>query len=129
VPRVSVTITAAQKTEVNLTTQVAAMLKARCEEHAAIGKKIAELKSRQGRIQGEVEELFTKAEQEAALADGTTIDGFKVKRVCGTSKKLDKMALISALDITPEELEAFFEEKANKPYIRITAPGQRSEDE
>jgi hypothetical protein len=126
-PRVSATTTAA--TEVRIEPRVLTMLKARIEEHVRLAAEIKERKSRQERIQKEVEELFVKGGQDAALAEGTAIDGYKVKRVCGTTKRLDKMALITALDITPEELDAFFEEKANKPYVRISAPGAKDRDE
>jgi hypothetical protein len=127
--KVHVTATTTATTEVRIEPRVITMLKARFEEHVRLAAEIKERKARQERIQGEVEELFVKAEQEAALAEGTAIDGYKVKRVCGTSRKLDTMALITALDITPEELNAFYEEKANRPYIRISAPGQKDRDE
>ena len=124
-PKLSASATVTQTTELSLELRVKQMLSARCEENARLAKQAKDIKARQARIQKEVEELLTKAGQDGALADGLTIDGHRIKRVGGTTRTLDKMALLQVLDITPEELDAFYDEKPKRAYLKITAPGER----
>lgn len=122
------TLTTTVTQTVTVDARVRQMLKTRLEEYTRIAAEIKERKGRQERIQKEVGELFTKAGQDAALAAGTDVDGIKVKRVGGTTRTLDKMALMKALDLTAEELDAFYDEKPKKAFIKITAPGEKDED-
>lgn len=125
-PRPTVSVTAT--VELTVAANIRQMLKTRLEEYTRIAAEIKERKGRQERIQREVGELFTQAGQDAALAAGTYVDGIKVKRVGGTTRTLDKMALMKALDLTAEELDAFYDEKPKKAFIKITAPGEKDED-
>lgn len=128
-PKVTTSATTIATVEVTLEHRVQQMLLARCEEHAALQREIETRKARQERLKKEVEDLFAKAGQSDALDAGTEIEGHKVKMVRGKSKKLDKLALLRALDITAEELDAFFDERPNKPYIRISPPGSKGGDD
>lgn len=122
-PKLSTTVT--QTVELTLEQRVQAMLVARCEESARLHREVKERKERLARLVKEVEELFAKADVDATLEDGAVVEGFKIKRVRGKSKKLDKMALMKALGLDAEELDAFYDETENAPYIKITAPGDR----
>lgn len=126
-PRPSISATVVATVEVQIKSVARAMLKARFEEHVRLAHEIAERTSRQDRLKKEVEELFAKDGQEAALDAGTTLDGFKVKRVTGTQSTLNKKDLMQAFDLTPDELDAFYDVKPKRPHIKITAPGQKDE--
>lgn len=113
---------------VKLTTTTQTMLVTRCEEHAALTKTIKDAKARQERIKSEVEDLVVKAGEGAALVDGMDVAGHKVKLVCGTRKVLDKGLLVE-LGVDPELIREATTEQTNKPYIRISAPGEKGGDE
>ena len=115
--------------EVALQSTVRAMLKARCEEHAHLATLMKEHKARQERIRVEVQELFVKAEQGQALLDGTTIHGYRVKMVFGSTKRLDKLALMKAYGLSHADLDAVTTDTPNEPYVKITAPGPGEERE
>jgi len=127
-PSLSATTTITQTTSVKLAAHIRQMLKARCEEHAKIATEIKERKSRQERICTEVEDLFAKADQLDALDNGTEIDGHKVKKVRGDTSTLDKMALMQAVGLTPSDLDAFYDTKPKKAYIKISKAGERDEE-
>jgi hypothetical protein len=126
-PKLSTTVT--QTVELTVEQRVQTMLVARCEEAVKLQAQARETKARLKRIEKEVEELLGKVEAAEALETGATIEGYKLKRVRGKSRKLDTMALMRAVGIDAEELDAFYDEKENTPYIRITAPGQKDDDE
>ncbi len=128
-PTLSATTTVTQTTQVKLAVQVKQMLKTRCEEHAKLIAEIKEREARKKRICAEVQDIFAKADQDAALEDGTDIDGHKIKMVRGKQKTLDKMGLLQAIGLTPDELDAFYDEKPKKAYIKISAPGEKEESE
>lgn len=123
-PKLTQTVTATQvaTVEVKLKPQTRLMVRQRIEEHANLAKAIAEAKSRQDRIKGEVEALFVKDKQGRALADGTKLDGFSIKMVCGVTRKLDKVALMKAHGLTQEDLDECTDENPDTPYVKITAP-------
>lgn len=112
---------------VGLRAHVKQMLLARLEEHAQLRREITEKEARLKRIGAEVEALFAAEGEAAALVEGTDIDGFKVKRVGGTTRTLDRDALMRALDLDADQLDAFYDEKPKKPYVRVTAPGKSEE--
>lgn len=127
-PKLSATTTVVQTTTVALKAHVKQMLKTRIEEHARLAAEITEKESRQKRIRQEVEEMFAKEGQTAALEAGTEIDGHKVKLVKGNTTTLDKVGLMQAVGLTPDELNAFYESKPKKPYIKISKAGERDEE-
>ncbi len=108
--------------------QLHQMLKARIDEHNTIAAEIATREARQDRIKAEVEELFVKAGQSEALDNGTEIDGYKVKKVKGNTTTFDKMGLMQAVGLTPEELDAFYETKPKKAYIKISKAGKKDDE-
>lgn len=57
-----------------------------------------------------------------------TIDGYKATVVAGVKKKLNQKKLI-AQGVTQAQIEAATEETLNKPYVKITAPGARNDDD
>jgi TorA maturation chaperone TorD len=125
----TVQATTTVQTTVALKPNTRLMVRQRCEEHAALAKQIADLKARQDRIKEEVETLFVKDKQGKALADGTVVDGYKVKMVCGSSRKLDTAALMKAHGLSKADLDDCTVEKPNTPYIKITAPGGKERDD
>lgn len=124
-PRPSITTTI--QTTVKLEPTVKRMLRARLEEHAKLSATARETKERMTRLQGEVEELFVKAGEGAALIAGTTYEGHRVKLVQPNRSVLDKKKLVE-LGCDPEWLEEATEEKPSKSYIKITAPGEKEEE-
>lgn len=127
-PKTQIAITTTQTTEVTVSARIRQMLKARLEEHLHLAKQIKELEGRKSRIQKEVDELFAKEGQAAALDAGTDIDGIRVKKVGGVTRTLDKEALMDACELTAEELEAFYDSKPKRPHIKISAPGERDDE-
>lgn len=125
----SATTTVTHTTSVKLATQVKQMLKARCEEHAKLHAEIKEREARKKRITAEVADILGKADQDAALEDGIDIDGHKIKRVRGSQSTLDKMGLMQAIGLTPEELAAFYDVKPKAAYVKISAPGDKGDSE
>lgn len=128
-PRLSPTAETTQTLAVDLSAKAVAMIKARCDEYAQLARDVKERKARQERIQREVADLFAREGQADALLAGTAVDGYRMKVVQGVSRKLDKPALMRALDLDAESLDAFFVETLNKPYVRISAPGESGRDE
>jgi len=71
--------------------------------------------------------IFTDAGCEQALEDGISIEGFKAKLVKSKGGRLDKGVLIT-LGVTSEMLDEATVEFDKKPFVRITAPGEKEED-
>ena len=128
-PRNSISVTATQTTEVALSGRARVMLQERVEEHTKLAKAIKDAKARQKRIETEVDTLFTREGQGEALFNGTDINGYKLKVVCGSTRTLDKQALMRAHGLDQADLDACTTEKPNKEYIKITPPGGKDEDE
>jgi len=101
------------------------MVRQRCEEYAKLSKIEKEAKERKKRISAEVDALFIKDKQGRALADGTELDGFKIKLVTGETSKLDTLALMKAHGLSQEDLDACTETTPNTAYVRITPPGKK----
>ena len=125
-PKVSVTTTAT--TEVTLAPRIKAQLRVALTQYAQLSTQIAAMKAQQDAIKADVEAKFVDADQADALMDGTEIDGFKVKMVCGESSYLDKAALVR-MGCEPEWLTAATKKKPKKPYVRIQAPGESEGEE
>lgn len=127
-PGVSATTTVVQTTDVTLAPQLQQRLLVRLEEYARLNEEIAKRKSRQDAIKAEVDTLFVEAGEGNALMNGTDIGGYKVKMVCGLSSRLDKKRLVD-LGCEPSWLEEATITKPNRPYVRISAPGEKGGDE
>ena len=63
-----------------------------------------------------------------ALTQGVSLDGFKTKYIASVRSILDKKILIG-LGVTEEMLTEATVTKPSKPYLKITPPGEREEDE
>lgn len=111
--------------DVKLQPRVRAQLRTQCSEYVDLARQIDALKARQDAIKEFVETSLVKAGETDALMDGLDIDGFKVKMVCGVSKKLDEVALMKAHGLSRADLDAHVVEKDNKPYIRISSPKEK----
>lgn len=117
-------VTTTAKVDVKLAPKTRQMVVTRAEEHLKLAKIVREATARQKRIRKEVEDLFVKEKQGKALANGVDLDGFKMKMVCGTTRRLNKEKLVE-LGADPEWLEEAMEETPNEPYVKISAPGER----
>lgn len=123
--KLAATTTTAVTTEVALKPQARTMLKKRCEEHASLAKAIKDAKGRQERIKGEIEELFQKEGYGAALMDGTELAGHRIKMVCGETSDFDRIGFMKHHGLSQEDFDAFTSKKPKKPYIKVTAPGEK----
>lgn len=116
--------------EVKLSPKARTMVLQRCKEHAALAGQVKDIKGtkkkpgRMKRIEAEVDAIFTKERQGAALLDGTSIDGHKLKMVLGKRKDFDQLGFMKKHGLTQEDFDEFTTEKDNEPYIKITAPGE-----
>lgn len=125
----SISVTTVATTEVKVDNRAQQMMLARCEEFAKLDREIKEREGRQERIKKELAELAAKAGFDDTLDDGVEIHGHRIKRVKGTNRTLDTKALMKAVGIDKEELDAFYDEKPKKAYLKITAPGKRDGEE
>lgn len=84
------------------------------------------------------ENILALADEHAADADGFEVEGFKVAVVRGAKdRRLDKQKLVKRLvkdrKYTAEAAMALLEdcttEKPKKDHVRVTVPGEESEDE
>lgn len=114
--------------EVGLQTKTHQMVKARCEEHAQLGKRIKTDTARQKRIREEIDTLFTKDGQGTALVDGTSLDGHKMKWVFGKRKVFDQMGFMKKHGVTQEDFDEFTTYNNNEPYIKMSAPGEKGDE-
>lgn len=125
--RLALQATTSVRTEVKLEPKARTMALQRAEEHAKLAKVIKDATARQKRIRKEVEEIFVKAKQGKALANGVELDGFKFKMVCGTSKRLNKEKLVE-LGCDPDWIAEATDESPNEPYVKVTAPGEKADE-
>ena len=113
--------------EVSLSPKVKAQLRVQMFEYAALQRQKKGIEEKQAAIKERMETMFSDADEVDALLAGTEIDGFRVKMVCGESSRLDKKALVT-LGCKPEWLEKATKTTSNKPYVKITPPGEDSHD-
>jgi hypothetical protein len=119
--KLALTTTTEVTTKLKVTTKALQMLTQRCAEFLDLSVKKNEIEGRMDRIKGEVQELFKKEKQTDALCDGTAVDKYKVKLVCGTGKRLNEAKLIE-LGCDPAWIKEATETFDKKPYIKISAP-------
>lgn len=121
-------------TAVRLETRAQQLILQRCHEHAKLAATVKELKGtkkapgRMKRIEGEIAELFTKAKQGKALAEGTELSGYKIKMVIGKTRKFDQRGFMLKHGLSQADFDAFTEYNDNDPYVRITAPGEADDE-
>lgn len=128
-PRITTTTQVIQTVDVRLRPHVQQMLKARCEEYARLNKQKKDIEARMKRIGGEAETLLIDEDQVDALVAGTSIDGHRIKLVAGSSTRLDKDKLKRTHGLTQKDLDDCSTTTPSKPYIKITAPGEKGGDD
>lgn len=136
-PKLSLTVTpkatAVQTVEVKLKPSVRQMVLARCSEYRDLAIQVATMKGtkkkpgRMKRIETEIDELFTKEGQGAALLDGTKLGGFGLKAVYGKRTVFDKLGFMKKHGLTVEDFEEFTTQEDNDPYIKISSPDIQEE--
>lgn len=120
--------------EVKLTTKIRTMLTERLTEYARLASQVRDIKGtkkkpgRMRRIEDEVEELFRKDKQGKALVKGCRVEGFGVKRIAGQHSVFDKLGFMAKHGLTQADFDEFTTSEDNKPYIKITAPGQDDDE-
>ena len=132
-PKLSQTVTPKATTtasvEVKLKPSVRQMVLARCSEYRDLAIQVKTMKGtkkkpgRMKRIETEIDELFTKEGQGAALLDGTQLGVFGLKAVYGKRSVFDKLGFMKKHGLTVEDFEEFTTTEDNDPYIKISAPG------
>jgi hypothetical protein len=116
-------------TEVKLSTRARQMLLDRIAEDRRLSADVKVKTDRRNAIKGEVEELFIKEGQGAALMEGCEIDGNPIKLVTGSSSKLDETKLMKKFGITKAQLDACRVTKSKKPYVRLGKAERKEEGE
>lgn len=137
-PRTRLVATTTVQAEVKLSPSARTMLRKRLAEHADLAKKVREMNGkrtkknpeggRMKRIEKEVDSIFTKEKQGAALLDGTVIDGYKVKMVLGSRSVFDKLGFMKKHGVTEADFEEFTTTKDNEPYISIKRVGEEEDE-
>jgi hypothetical protein len=112
-------------TTVELSPKAKKMLLERIAEFAKQGDIIEAAETRQAAIKKEIDWVFGKDGQGAALIDGAAIDGHRMKWVFGTSTKLDEKKLCAEFGITPAQLASCKTTKEKKPYMKVTPKGKK----
>lgn len=134
-PKLSVApqLTTATKVEVKLSLAARRMLIERCDEHKKLREQVAAIKGtkkkpgRMKRIESEIDVLFSKEKQGAALLTGTEIGGHKLKMVLGTRSVFDKLGFMKKHGLTEADFQEFTTKEDNAPYIKISAEGEDDE--
>ena len=115
------TLTTTQTTEVVLKPRLKAKLLTKLKTYA-------EIRARFKAVEAEME--AQKAEigllREEAGVTTLSIEGFKVAQVSGVRKTLNQQKLI-AMGVSTEMLEEATETKPNRPYEKISCPGEKSD--
>lgn len=121
------TITTTQTTKVKLAPALATKIlkKLRIAEQLRDQANIA--KAAQKKIEAEVEQMFADAGEWTALCEGVKIDDIPLKMVSGLTSYLDKKEFV-ALGGDLALLEHATKTKPKKAYLKISWPGERSEE-
>lgn len=121
-PKIQATTAVTEVVEVELSTQLKTKLVKKLTRYEQLAEQIAAAQLEQETIKTAVDKDFTDAGEGNALFNGATIGAFKVKMVCGTTRKLDEDELMRTHGLSRAELDACTDEKPSKPYIKITGP-------
>ncbi len=124
----ALTATTTATTEVRLDPRLRQVLKAKCELHTELARRIKALETDQRALKAEIDAVFTAEGEGNALMAGVEIAGYHIKMVCGTSTHLNKKRLVE-LGCEPAWLAEATDTTPKKPYILITAPGEHEVNE
>lgn len=124
-----VTTTAEVKLSPKLTTE----LKKKLETYAALAAKKKILSEHMDATKEELELLFAKSRQYAALEQGTKIETslgrVTMKIIKGVRRSLNKKKLMTKFKLTPADLDSVTDTSDNKPYLGIYLPGDEGDDQ
>jgi hypothetical protein len=127
--RLEVTTQVETVATVELSTKAKKMILERINEYAALDTEVDEKKARQDAIKKEIDTLFGKEGQGAALIEGAALEGHKMKWVFGTQTKLDEKKLMAETGITPAQLQACKTTKEKKPYFKLSVKGKKDRED
>lgn len=113
--------------EVKLSPKVKKEIAHKLAEFLSIHSAIKELDKDKRRLAGEVEALYVAANEGHALDTGTEFEGIKLKKVGGTTSKLDKKKFVS-LGGSLAILERATKVTPRKSYLKVTPAGEEKED-
>lgn len=85
----------------------------------------AELKAVEARLEAKKVEIGLLREEAGVTT--LTIEGFKVTQITGLRKTLNPQKLI-AMGVSTEMLEEATETKPNRPYEKISVPGEKTSE-
>lgn len=125
---IGTTTTTTTVVEVKLSPKVRKELAGKIAEVVSLQVALKDLKLDRDKKLVEIEKLYVDSNEGHALDTGTMFDVFKLKKVGGTTSKLDKKKFVSyggSLAV----LERATVTKPRKPYLKVTAPGEKDDAE
>ena len=123
-PKVTTTTT----TEIKLSAALKRKLLTELRTFASLHDQFKALKQAMQKRKDTIQQAFETADEFDALVAGTKLEGFSMKYVAGERKVLDKGKLID-LGVSQEMLDEATVSKKIKPYMKVTAPGEREDEE
>jgi hypothetical protein len=117
----ALTLTTTQTTELKLSPRLKSKLLQKLKTYAELRTRFKALEAEMEAQKGEIGLL-----REEAGVQSLALEGFKVAEITGLRKTLNPMKLI-AMGVSVDMLEEATEVKPNKPYTKITVPGEKSD--
>lgn len=114
-----------QKAQPEISPKLAAKIRPLLAEFSELRDRILDAQADQDRIKVRIEEAFVKAGQFAELQEGVNIDGFPLKHISGTQKRLDKKFMVSQGWVTLAQLAEATKEVPKKAYLMVRVPGEK----
>jgi len=132
-PSLSASVTTTAATEVELSTKLKVLLKAKLEEFADLRVQKKSIAKREDELKIEVETLFADAGEYNVLLEGVRVDTvygpIPVKVVTGgTTKSFDKKLLMRRHKLTIAEVDALYTEKPKANYLNVSLPSENSDE-
>ena len=123
-PKVTTTTT----TEIKLSAALKRKLLTELRTFASLQFQFKALELAMQKRKDTIQQAFETADEFDALVAGTKLEGFSMKYVAGERKVLDKGILID-LGVSQEMLDEATVSKKIKPYMKISAPGEKEDEE
>lgn len=121
--RAAAVATTTQVVEVELSPKAKKELAMKLGEFLSLHSAIKDLNRDKAKLVGEIEAIYVREKEGHALDAGTTFEGIKLKKVGGTTSKLNKKKFVS-LGGSLAILERATETKPRKPYLKVTPAGE-----
>ncbi len=118
------TVTTQATTELNLSATVKAELRTKLYRYTELQREIKEREAEQATLKAEAEAIALDNDLAEELLAGIDVDGIKVKLVEGYRSDFDRK-LFASLGGDLDLVDAATVKKANKAYVKITAPKER----